>query len=132
MIEGVSHIGLVVSDLDHTAHLLTRIFDAEEILPHDADSSSAAKDRFFRIAGLWVVLTEGSSHPDRTHDHVAFKIPREDLEEYRSRIRSLGLEFSEGHSRVPGQSISLYFHDDDNHLFELQTGTLEQRLGIDR
>jgi len=31
-------------------------------------------------------------------------------------------------SRVAGEGASLYLYDFDNHLFELHTGTLEQRL----
>ncbi|MEZ0471230.1 FosX/FosE/FosI family fosfomycin resistance thiol transferase [Luteimonas salinilitoris] len=34
----------------------------------------------------------------------------------------------EGDSRIRGEGLSLYFHDFENHLFELHTGTLEQRL----
>ncbi|HUE86469.1 MAG TPA: hypothetical protein VMO26_10365 [Vicinamibacterales bacterium] len=30
--------------------------------------------------------------------------------------------------RVEGEGEFLYFYDFDNHLFELHTGTLEQRL----
>lgn len=30
--------------------------------------------------------------------------------------------------RVEGEGQSLYFYDFDNHLFELHTGTLAQRL----
>ena len=29
---------------------------------------------------------------------------------------------------MPGEGSSLYFYDFDNHLFELDTGTLERRL----
>jgi hypothetical protein len=34
----------------------------------------------------------------------------------------------EGRSRVAGEGRSIYFHDHDNHLFELHTGTLGERL----
>jgi hypothetical protein len=30
--------------------------------------------------------------------------------------------------RVPGEGASLYFYDFDNHLYELHTGTLDERL----
>src|SRR5215469_9759375 len=44
------------------------------------------------------------------------------------RVRALGLNVREDRSRVHGEGRSIYFHDDDNHLFELHTGTLTQRL----
>ncbi len=30
--------------------------------------------------------------------------------------------------RVEGEGRSLYFHDHDNHLFEVHAGTLDERL----
>ena len=65
---------------------------------------------------------------EKTYNHIAFKIAEEDYEEFAARIRSLGLEVLKGRSRVEGEGISLYFYDYDNHLFELHTATLEQRL----
>jgi len=44
------------------------------------------------------------------------------------RIKSLGLQIKEGRPRVDGEGHSIYFYDHDNHLFELHSGTLEQRL----
>ena len=40
----------------------------------------------------------------------------------------MGLEIRPPRQRVPGEGRSLYFYDDDNHLFELHTGTLAERL----
>ena len=73
MIEGLSHITFVVSDLERTTDLIETVFDAEK-------------------------------------------------------IRACGLEVEEGRSRVKGEGRSLYFHDHDNHLFELHSGTLDERL----
>ena len=46
----------------------------------------------------------------------------------RGRIEALGLDLRPPRPRVPGEGRSIYFHDEDNHLFELHTGTLEERL----
>ncbi len=70
---------------------------------------------------------QGDSLPEKTYNHVAFKITEEDYELYAA-IRSLELDVKEGRSRVEGEGRSLYFYDYDNHLFELHTGTLNQRL----
>ena len=59
---------------------------------------------------------------------VAFAIDEAHVEHDRGRIMALGLDLREGRSRIAGEGRSLYFHDRDNHLFELHTGTLRERL----
>jgi catechol 2,3-dioxygenase-like lactoylglutathione lyase family enzyme len=71
---------------------------------------------------------EGEPLPARSYNHVALKIDDADYDDCVARIRSLGLEPREGRPRVAGEGRSIYFYDDDNHLFELHAGTLEQRL----
>jgi catechol 2,3-dioxygenase-like lactoylglutathione lyase family enzyme len=66
--------------------------------------------------------------PARTYNHVAFKVNAEDLPRYKTAIERLGLEMRESRPRVEGEGHSIYFYDYDNHLFELHTGTLEERL----
>jgi hypothetical protein len=52
----------------------------------------------------------------------------EDYDDRLQRIKTLGLEVREGRSRVDGEGHSIYFYDHDNHTFELQSGTLDERL----
>ena len=59
---------------------------------------------------------------------MAFKIEEADYEICLDRVRALGLSVREDRPRVHGEGRSIYFDDDDNHLFELHTGTLSQRL----
>lgn len=70
----------------------------------------------------------GEALPSKTYNHVAFKIDNADYDKYLNRIKTLGLELREGRSRVEGEGQSMYFYDYDNHMFELHTGTLDERL----
>jgi fosfomycin resistance protein FosX len=128
MIEGLSHITFVVCDLDRMTRFLKIIFGAEEIYTSGNKTFSISKEKFFLINDIWIVIMEGEAISKRTYNHVAFKIADSDLEKYRDRIKSLGVEFREGRDRVEGEGNSLYFYDYDNHLFELHTGTLDRRL----
>lgn len=128
MIEGLSHITFIVRDLDRTSSFLSDIFDAKEIYSSGDATFSISREKFFLIGGMWIAIMEGESLQERTYNHVAFKIPDEQFDEYMERVRALDVEVREDRGRVKGEGRSLYFHDYDNHLFELHTGTLEQRL----
>ena len=128
MIEGLSHITFIVQDLDKMTNFLTSIFDAREVYSSGDRKFSISREMFFLINDIWVAVIEGEALPEKTYNHVAFKIAEKDFDKYAERIRALGIELREDRSRVPGEGRSLYFYDYDNHLFELHTGTLEQRL----
>ncbi|MGI2906362.1 FosX/FosE/FosI family fosfomycin resistance hydrolase [Tolypothrix sp. VBCCA 56010] len=128
MIQGISHITFIVKDLEKMTKFLVSIFDAEEIYSSGEQTFSISKEKFFLINGLWIAIMEGDSLPEKTYNHVAFKITEEDYELYAARVRNLGVDVKEGRSRVEGEGRSLYFYDYDNHLFELHTVTLNQRL----
>jgi catechol 2,3-dioxygenase-like lactoylglutathione lyase family enzyme len=128
MVEGLSHITFIVRDLERMTRFLESIFKAELIYDSQDKTFSLSREKFFAINGIWVAIMEGESLPDKTYNHIAFKIAEPDFEMYADRVRSLDVEFREGRSRVTGEGRSLYFYDYDNHLFELHTGTLEQRL----
>ena len=128
MIEGLSHITFIVRDLERMAGFLAAVFDAEQVYDSGEDTHSLSRERFFLIGGVWVAIMEGESLPDKTYNHVAFKILDSEYDEYEQRIRAFGVDVRTSRSRIKGEGRSLYFHDFDNHLFELHTSTLAERL----
>ncbi|EAH1618392.1 FosX/FosE/FosI family fosfomycin resistance thiol transferase [Listeria monocytogenes] len=128
MISGLSHITLIVKDLNKTTAFLQNIFNAEEIYSSGDKTFSLSKEKFFLIAGLWICIMEGDSSQERTYNHIAFQIQSEEVDEYTERIKALGVEMKPERPRVQGEGRSIYFYDFDNHLFELHAGTLEERL----
>ena len=132
MIEGLSHITFIVRNLDRMEEILVSVLGARKVYDSGDDTFSVSRERFF-FAGeeptqVWLAIMEGESLPTRTYNHIAFKITEADYAACLERVQALGLEVREGRSRVEGEGRSIYFHDHDNHLFELHTGTLEERL----
>ena len=132
MTEGLSHITFIVQDLNRMEEILVKVLSARKVYDSGDKTFSVSRERFFLVgqgqAPVWLAIMEGESLPARSYNHVAFKIPEADYPACLERVRALGLEFREGRSRVAGESQSIYFHDHDNHLFELHTGTLSERL----
>ena len=128
MIQGLSHITFIVRDLDRMEALLVSVLGARKVYDSADTTFSLSKERFFVAGVLWLATMEGDPQPCRTYNHVAFKIEDVDHDELLNRIRSLGLEVRQGRSRVEGEGRSIYFYDHDNNLFELHTGTLDERL----
>lgn len=127
-ITGLSHMTFIVQDLDRMEDILTKVLGARRIYDSGEATFSLSQERFFDAAGLWIATMQGEALPSRTYNHIAFKIDDQDYEDRLQAIQSLGLDLRESRPRVEGEGRSIYFHDDDNHLFELHTGTLTQRL----
>jgi catechol 2,3-dioxygenase-like lactoylglutathione lyase family enzyme len=127
-IEGISHITLIVQDLERTGHLFSSVLGAEEVYASGDKTFSLSKERFFLLGGIWIAIMEGDPLSERTYNHIAFKIRESEFEYYRQRLERAEIEFRQERPRVRGEGLSLYFYDYDNHLFELHTGTLGERL----
>ena len=125
---GLSHITFIVKDLDKMEELLISVLDARKIYDSGDDTFSLSKERFFDVGGVWIATMQGDPLPTRTYNHVAFRMGPEEYDDRLARIKALGLEIREGRSRVPGEGHSIYFYDHDNHMFELHSGTLPERL----
>jgi catechol 2,3-dioxygenase-like lactoylglutathione lyase family enzyme len=127
-VEGLSHITFIVRDLGRMERLLTTVLGARKAYDSGSETFSLSRERFFLVGSVWIAVMEGEPLPTRTYNHVAFKIDGKHYDDCLARVRSLGLELRESRSRVEGEGRSIYFYDWDNHLFELHTGTLEERL----
>lgn len=128
MIEGISHITFIVRDIEKMSALLKYVFDAAEVYSSEEKTFSLSPEKFFIVGGYWIAIMQGDPLKERTYNHVAFKINEADFAAYQKKIMDLGLDFKSPRSRVEGEGQSIYFYDYDNHLFELHTGTLIDRL----
>jgi catechol 2,3-dioxygenase-like lactoylglutathione lyase family enzyme len=128
MIEGLSHMTFIVRDLERMTAILEGIFDAREVYASDAEQFSLSREKFFLIGDIWVAIMEGEPLAERSYNHIAFKIDDADFDGYAERVAKLELDMRPPRPRVEGEGRSIYFYDDDNHMFELHTGTLSQRL----
>jgi len=128
MIEGLSHMTFIVRDLDRMTAILSEVFDAREVYASDAEQFSLSREKFFLIGDIWIAIMEGEKLPERSYNHIAFKIDDADFQAYVERVEKLGLDMRPPRPRVEGEGRSIYFYDDDNHMFELHTGTLADRL----
>jgi catechol 2,3-dioxygenase-like lactoylglutathione lyase family enzyme len=128
MIEAISHITIVVRDVEKTAQFLRTVFDAKEVYDSTKKNFSISYEKYFIVGSVWIAVMEGAPLPERSYNHVAFKVPDSEFDKYVSRIKQLGVDIQSGRDRVSGEARSIYFYDYDNHLFELHTGTLDNRL----
>ena len=128
MIAGLSHMTFIVSDLDRMTDILVGVLDAREVYASGDETFSLSPEKFFLIGDLWIAIMKGEPLQSRSYNHIAFKIDEAQFDTYIERIQALGLEMKPPRPRVEGEGRSIYFYDADNHLFELHTGTLEERL----
>lgn len=115
-------------DLGKMSRIMIDVLGGKEIYDSAAKNFSISHEKFFMVGDVWVVIMEGASLPSRTYNHVAFKTDETGLEKAKRAASILNLEIKPSRPRVEGEGQSLYFYDHDNHLFELHTGTLGERL----
>jgi len=126
--KGLSHITFIVRDLERMARLLCEGLGAREVYDSSSHNFSLSREKFFVLGDTWLAAMEGEPPAERSYQHVAFAVSEDELALYQTRLQALGVEIQPPRNRVDGEGLSLYFYDFDNHLFELHTGTLEQRL----
>jgi catechol 2,3-dioxygenase-like lactoylglutathione lyase family enzyme len=127
-VDGISHVTFIVKDLERMAILLCQGLGAREVYDSAEQSHSLSREKFFVLGGVWIAAMQGDPPAQRSYQHVAFSVSDADLFRYRANLQALGVEIRPPRNRIEGEGESVYFYDFDNHLFELHTGTLEQRL----
>ena len=127
-VQGLSHITFIVRDLERMKTFLCDGLGAEEVYDSSAKNYSVSREKFFVLGGVWLAAMEGVPPAERTYRHLAFKVSEDELREFEVRLRAIGVDVKEPRPRVEGEGSSLYFYDFDNHMFELHTGTLDERL----
>lgn len=128
VLTGLSHLTFIVTDLERMKTFLCDGLGATEVYDSSGRNFSVSREKFFSLGGIWIAAMEGVPPDERSYQHVAFKVSVEDIPEYKTRLLRLGVEVKSPRSRIEGEGESLYFYDFDNHLFELHTGTLDERL----
>lgn len=123
----ISHITLICQDIVKSAQLFCDLFDAKEVYSSDEQNFSISSEKFLLIGDLWIALMQGNSS-ERSYNHIAFHTTEDALANYESKIQKYGLDVLPGRPRDEREGKSIYFYDYDNHLFELHTSTLENRL----
>jgi catechol 2,3-dioxygenase-like lactoylglutathione lyase family enzyme len=127
----VSHITLICQDIRRSAHLFSTLLGFQEVYCSGSQTFSLSEEKFLLLGDLWLCLMQGQA-TTRSYNHIAFKVALSELAQYEERARQLNLEIVPSRPRYIEEGASLYFYDYDNHLFELHTGTLEQRLSFYR
>lgn len=122
----------IVRDLDRMERILTTVLGAVRVYDSGSDTFSLSQERFFLVGdgptATWVAIMVGDGGLPRSYNHVAFQVEAGDLPRLRATVAGLGLDIRPPRSRVDGEGDSIYFHDDDGHLFELHSGSLRERL----
>ncbi|WP_448808940.1 FosX/FosE/FosI family fosfomycin resistance hydrolase [Agromyces bauzanensis] len=129
---GLSHVTFIVGDLDRMERVLTAVLGAVRVYDSGSSTFSLSEERFFLVGAgdtaTWIAIMHGEAPLPRSYNHVAFQVRREDQPGLRATIADLGLDIRPPRSRVDGEGDSIYFYDDDGHLFELHAGSLRERL----
>ncbi|MGA2549138.1 MAG: VOC family protein [Burkholderiaceae bacterium] len=120
MLLAISHVALVVSNPRRTADFFKSLFDARIVERIDEEGHD---EIFVKLGGTWFLLAQAEVKRPRTGDHIAFKVTKEVLFSSAQKLKAMNREYFLARS-----DTSLYFFDDDDHVFELDSTDIESEL----
>ncbi len=128
-VRGVNHITIVVRDMVRTARLFIDALDAEEVYRSSDKEYSKYPEVFLKMHDVWlVVMQDPDVRRSRSYDHVALDIAADRLDEMREKLQKAGVEIVPSRPRIEREGQSIYFYDFDDHLFELHSGDIDERI----
>jgi fosfomycin resistance protein FosX len=108
--------------------ILTQDKGSEEVYYAGDNTFSTWWEKFSSLVVSALPLLRGRVCTSRAYKYVTVKVSDQQMVASWLAVVRLGLDMRPSRSRVEGEGKSMHFHDYDNHLFELHTGTLDERL----
>ena len=127
-VTGILETSLYVTDVEKSTEFYKQLFGFEVILEEERLHALSVAGRNVLLLFKRGASTQPSEYPGGVvppHDghgtqHIAFAIPREDLEAWRGKLQAMNIPIeSEVHPERGG--TSLYFRDLDGHSLEVAT-----------
>jgi len=115
----INHITYSVSDITEAVLFYNRVFNKEPV-------AIGEKLAYYDLDGLWFALNQESVDRVKTYNHIAFFT--DDLNQTKSYLDSVAIEYTTGRSRHKNEFDSVYIRDIDFNLIEFHTGSLSDRL----
>lgn len=99
MVHGVSHITFIVRDLQRMSVFLCEGLGAKEVYDSNKKNYSLSREKYFLVGGVWIAAMEGEPPPEKSYQHVAFRVSATDIPEYENRLKKLGIEIKTPRNR---------------------------------
>jgi metallothiol transferase len=124
-IMGINHITFAVSDLESAIEFYKILLEGKLV----AKSQHLA---YFDVNGLWFALNLEtkltSKERQRTYTHIAFSMSKTDQIMLMNKLDAHEISYDYGRPRNEREGSSLYVRDEDGHLIEFHSATMEDRL----
>ena len=121
-ITGISHVTLVVVDLDRALGFYVSTLGARL-------RARWKRGAYLDLAGVWLCLELGPSSPAQDDSHLAFSVNSASFAIVSENVRGSGAKVWK-ENRSEGDSV--YFEDPDGHKLEIHVGDLQSRLAACR